>query len=80
MLTHFVVSDDMVGSWRFYADVPGGKTAIEGEPPVSALANNRIIINTRGGHPRQAKHHPSGPAGRAPDGLISPAAAAITST
>jgi len=48
VLTHFVVSDDMVGSRRFYTDVPGGKAAIEGEPPLAALPSNRIIINTRG--------------------------------
>ena len=79
MLTHFVVSDDVARSRRFHTDVPGGKAAMEGEPPAAALASNRIIINTRGGHPRQAKHHPPGPAGRAPDGLINPAATAITS-
>ena len=59
VVTHFVVSDDMVGSWRFYTDVPGGKTAIEGEPPLAALASNRIIINTRGGLPTTSQASPS---------------------
>jgi hypothetical protein len=49
VLTHFVASDDVIRSWRCYTDVSGGKTAMEGEPPVAALANNCIIIiNTRG--------------------------------
>lgn len=50
MLTHFVASDDVAGSWRFHTDVPGGKTAMEGEPPLAALASNRIIIK----HARRA--------------------------
>jgi hypothetical protein len=59
MLTHFVVSDDVARSRRFCTDVPGGKTAMEGEPPVAALANNRIIINTRGGQPTTSQASPS---------------------
>ena len=48
MLTHFAGSDDVAPSRRLYTDVPGGKTVMEGEPSVVALANNWIIINTRG--------------------------------
>jgi hypothetical protein len=59
VLTHFAVSDDVVGSWRFYTDVPGGKTAMEGDPPLAALANNRIIINTGGGLPTTSQASPS---------------------
>jgi hypothetical protein len=80
VLTHFVVSDDVVGSWRFYTEVPGGKTAMEGEPPVAALANNWIIINTRGGLPTTSQASPSRtsrPRTRWP--LINPEATAITS-
>jgi hypothetical protein len=81
VLTHFVVSDDVAGSWRFHTDVPGGKTAIEGEPPLGALASNRIIINTRGGQPTTSQASPpqDQPAAH-PMALINPADTAITST
>jgi hypothetical protein len=32
---YFVVSDDVARSRRFNTDVPGGKTAMESEPPVA---------------------------------------------
>jgi hypothetical protein len=85
VLTHFVVSDHVVRSWRFYTGVPGGKTAMEGEPPVAALANNWIIINTRGGLPTTSQASPSRPRQSRQDqpaahpmALINPAATAIT--
>jgi catechol 2,3-dioxygenase-like lactoylglutathione lyase family enzyme len=49
VLTHFIVSDDVERSRRFYTDVLGGETVLEGEPSIVALANGWIIINVRGG-------------------------------
>jgi catechol 2,3-dioxygenase-like lactoylglutathione lyase family enzyme len=49
LLTHFIVSDDVERSRRFYADVLGGETVRRGEPSVVALANGWIIINAGGG-------------------------------
>ena len=49
LLTHFIVSDDVERSRRFYADVLGGETVRAGEPSVVALANSWIIINVGGG-------------------------------
>jgi catechol 2,3-dioxygenase-like lactoylglutathione lyase family enzyme len=49
VLTHFIVSDDIERSRRFYTDVLGGETVREGEPTFVALANSWIIINAGGG-------------------------------
>jgi catechol 2,3-dioxygenase-like lactoylglutathione lyase family enzyme len=49
VLTHFIVSDDVERSRRFYTDVLGGKTVLEGEPTIVALANGWVIINVGGG-------------------------------
>lgn len=49
VLTHFVVSNDVERSRRFYAEVLGGETVMEGEPSIVALANGWIIINVGGG-------------------------------
>ena len=49
VLTHFVVSDDVERSRRFYTDVLGGEAVLEGEPTIVALANSWIIINLGGG-------------------------------
>jgi catechol 2,3-dioxygenase-like lactoylglutathione lyase family enzyme len=49
VLTHFIVSDDVERSRRFYTDVLGGETVQEGEPTYVALANSWIIINVGGG-------------------------------
>jgi catechol 2,3-dioxygenase-like lactoylglutathione lyase family enzyme len=49
VLTHFIVADDVERSRRFYADVLGGETVLEGEPSIVALANGWIIINLGGG-------------------------------
>ena len=43
VLTHFIVSDDVERSRRFYTDVLGGETIMAGEPSVVALANGWII-------------------------------------
>jgi catechol 2,3-dioxygenase-like lactoylglutathione lyase family enzyme len=58
VLAHFIVSDDVERSRRFYTEVLGGRTVVSGEAasgkPVDnvtyvALANSWIIINTGGG-------------------------------
>jgi catechol 2,3-dioxygenase-like lactoylglutathione lyase family enzyme len=49
VLTHFIVSDDVERSRRFYADVLGGEVVLEGEPTIVALANGWVIINVGGG-------------------------------
>jgi catechol 2,3-dioxygenase-like lactoylglutathione lyase family enzyme len=48
-LTHFIVSDDVERSRRFYTEVLGGETVREGEPSMVALANGWVIINVGGG-------------------------------
>ena len=49
VLTHFIVSDDVERSRRFYTEVLGGETVREGEPTIVQLANGWIIINVGGG-------------------------------
>ncbi len=49
LLTHFIVSDDVERSRRFYTDVLGGETIRADEPSFVALANSWIIINAGGG-------------------------------
>src|SRR5436309_13431243 len=49
ILTHFIVSDDVERSRRFYTDVLGGETVRAGEPSFVALAKSWIIINVGGG-------------------------------
>jgi len=53
VLAHFIVSDDVERSRRFYTEVLGGKTVISGElndeVTYIALANSWIIINVGGG-------------------------------
>ncbi len=49
LLTHFIVSDDVERSRRFYTEVLGGQTIMAGEPSFVALANSWIIINVGGG-------------------------------
>jgi catechol 2,3-dioxygenase-like lactoylglutathione lyase family enzyme len=49
VLTHFIVSDDVDRSRRFYTEVLGGETVREGEPSLVALATRWIIINVGGG-------------------------------
>jgi catechol 2,3-dioxygenase-like lactoylglutathione lyase family enzyme len=53
VLTHFIVSDDVERSRRFYTEVLGGKAVISGEASEEvtyvALANSWIIINVGGG-------------------------------
>jgi catechol 2,3-dioxygenase-like lactoylglutathione lyase family enzyme len=54
VLTHFIVSDDVERSRRFYTEVLGGEAVLEGEPTIVALANSWIIINL-GGPPTDDK-------------------------
>jgi catechol 2,3-dioxygenase-like lactoylglutathione lyase family enzyme len=48
VLTHFIVSADVERSRRFYTDVLGGETLLQGQPAIVALANSWIIINISG--------------------------------
>ena len=48
-LCHFIVSDDVERSRRFYTEVLGGRIVRSGEPSYVALANSWIIINVGGG-------------------------------
>ena len=49
VLAHFIVSDDVERSRRFYTEVLGGTVAFSGEVTYVALANSYIIINVGGG-------------------------------
>jgi catechol 2,3-dioxygenase-like lactoylglutathione lyase family enzyme len=49
VLAHFIVSDDVERSRRFYTEVLGGKVVFAGEPTYVALSNSWIIINGGGG-------------------------------
>jgi catechol 2,3-dioxygenase-like lactoylglutathione lyase family enzyme len=53
-VAHFIVSDDVERSRRFYTEVLGGQAVTTGEPSYVALANGWIIIN-RGGGPTDDK-------------------------
>jgi catechol 2,3-dioxygenase-like lactoylglutathione lyase family enzyme len=53
VVAHFIVSDDVERSRRFYTEVLGGRTVISGESgdevTYVALANTWVIINVGGG-------------------------------
>ena len=51
VLAHFIVSDDVERSRRFYTEVLGGRVAFSGPGGLTyvALSNSWIIINTGGG-------------------------------
>ncbi|HEX4033897.1 MAG TPA: VOC family protein, partial [Solirubrobacteraceae bacterium] len=49
VLAHFIVSDDVERSRRFYTEVLGGRVVYDGEPTYVALSNSWIIINSGGG-------------------------------
>jgi catechol 2,3-dioxygenase-like lactoylglutathione lyase family enzyme len=49
VLTHFIVSDDVERSRRFYTEVLGGTVVFGPEPTNVALANSFIVINAGGG-------------------------------
>jgi catechol 2,3-dioxygenase-like lactoylglutathione lyase family enzyme len=49
VVCHFIVSDDVERSRRFYTEVLGGRVVFGPEPTNIALANSFIIINGGGG-------------------------------
>ena len=49
VLTHFIVSDDVERSRRFYTEVLGGRVVFGPVPINVALANSFIVINAGGG-------------------------------
>jgi catechol 2,3-dioxygenase-like lactoylglutathione lyase family enzyme len=49
VVAHFIVSDDVERSRRFYTEVLGGTVVFGPEPTYVALANSFVIINTGGG-------------------------------
>jgi catechol 2,3-dioxygenase-like lactoylglutathione lyase family enzyme len=49
VLCHFIVSDDVERSARFYTEVLGGRVVFSPEPTYVELANSWIIINVGGG-------------------------------
>jgi catechol 2,3-dioxygenase-like lactoylglutathione lyase family enzyme len=49
VVTHFIASDDVERSRRFYTEVLGGTVVFGPEPTNIALANTWIIINGGGG-------------------------------
>ena len=49
VLTHFIVSDDVERSRRFYTEELGGRVAFPGNTVNVAHANSRIVINSGGG-------------------------------
>jgi catechol 2,3-dioxygenase-like lactoylglutathione lyase family enzyme len=49
VLTHFIVSDDVERSVRFYSEVLGGEVVRTGEPSAVALGKGIVIINVGGG-------------------------------
>ena len=54
VVAHFIVSDDVERSRRFYAEVLGGRVVFSAEVTYVALANSFIIINV-GGDPTDDK-------------------------
>ncbi|HEY2288959.1 MAG TPA: VOC family protein [Streptosporangiaceae bacterium] len=49
VLAHFIVSDDVERSKRFYSEVLGGTVVFSGDVTYVQLANSWIIINVGGG-------------------------------
>jgi catechol 2,3-dioxygenase-like lactoylglutathione lyase family enzyme len=49
VITHFIVSNDVERSRRFYTEVLGGEGVLEGELSIVALANGWVTISTGGG-------------------------------
>src|SRR3984957_4193676 len=49
VLAHFIVSEDVERSRRFYTEVLGGRVVFSGDPTYVALSNSWIIINVGGG-------------------------------
>jgi predicted enzyme related to lactoylglutathione lyase len=49
VLAHFIVSNDVERSTRFYTEVLGGQLVFSGDVTYVAIANSFIIINVGGG-------------------------------
>ena len=49
LLTYFIVARDIERSRRFYTEVLGGETVLEGEPSIVALSNGWVTISVAGG-------------------------------
>ena len=49
LVTHFIVSEDVERSTRFYTEVLGGEAVLEGDFSIVALANGWVTISTGGG-------------------------------
>ena len=49
VVNHFIASDDVERSARFYTEVLGGRVLFSGTPTVVALSNTWIVINGGGG-------------------------------
>ncbi len=49
VLAHFIVSDDVERSRRFYTEVLRGRVVFSGDVTYVALSNSWIIINVGGG-------------------------------
>ena len=49
VLAHFIVTDDVERSRRFYTEVLGGQLVFSGDVTYVALSNSWIIINVGGG-------------------------------
>jgi catechol 2,3-dioxygenase-like lactoylglutathione lyase family enzyme len=49
VLTHFIVSDDVERSRRFYTEILGGRVVFGPVPVNVELANSFIVINAGGG-------------------------------
>ncbi len=49
LVTYFIVSNDVERSRRFYTEVLGGETVLDGEPSIVALANGWVTLGAPGG-------------------------------
>ncbi len=49
VLTHFLTVRDVARSRDFYADIFGGRVALEENPAIVKVANSWIIMNPGGG-------------------------------
>lgn len=49
LITYLIISNDIDRSRRFYTEVLGGESLLEGEPSIIALANGWVTITTGGG-------------------------------
>jgi catechol 2,3-dioxygenase-like lactoylglutathione lyase family enzyme len=70
VLAHFIVSNDVERSRRFYTEVLGGRVVFGPEPTYVALSNSWIIINV-GGAPTDDKPTVTLEAPRDPDRVSS---------